>query len=443
MKTITQYKEDMKNLMKKVSDIDARCVIENRDPSDQELNIKQEILDTVDEFRKIVDTQERQERTTNLIDKPEDRKTGQSSKEINSSAAQENKDSFPSLAEQLFAIKNAAVSRVIDPRLNNVRNAATGLGITIPSEGGFLIQPNFSTEMLKQVFETGILASKPARRVHLSGNSNSTKINGVDETSRATGSRHGGVRVYWIDEGTTITASKPKFRKISIELKKAAGLVYLTDEALEDASVLAGECDSAFINEMGFAIDDGMVNGVGAGQLSGVLGSPSLVSVAKETGQRAATLMAENVIKMYSRMFASSLSSAEWYINQALLPQLLTMSLSVGLGGVPVYLPPGNTLTNAPGGALLGRPVIPIEQCAAPGTEGDIIFGDFKNGYILADKGGIKMDMSIHVEFLTDQQCFRYIMRIDGQPLRNSALTPYKGGSGATQSHFIVTAART
>jgi HK97 family phage major capsid protein len=118
------------------------------------------------------------------------------------------------------------------------------------------------------------------------------------------------------------------------------------------------------------------------------------------------------------------------------------MSLSVGTGGVPVYLPPGNTLANAPGGVLMGRPVIPIEQCATLGTIGDIILADFERGYVLADKGGIKTDMSIHVAFLTDQRCFRFILRIDGQPIRQTALTPFKGGSGSTQSHFIALASR-
>jgi HK97 family phage major capsid protein len=173
----------------------------------------------------------------------------------------------------------------------------------------------------------------------------------------------------------------------------------------------------------------------------GILNAGCLVSVSAEAGQKAATIVAENVIKMYSRMFASSLSTAEWYINQNTLPQLLTMSIAVGTGGIPVYLPPGNTLINAPGGALMGRPVYPIEQAATLGTVGDVIFADLSRGYILAEKGGIKADMSIHVRFEYDESVFRFVLRIDGQPVRASALTPYKGAS-STQSHFIALATR-
>ena len=72
---------------------------------------------------------------------------------------------------------------------------------------------------------------------------------------------------------------------------------------------------------------------------------------------------------------------------------------------------------------------------------GDIILADM-NGYILAQKGGIQADMSIHVRFEYDESVFRFVLRIDGQPVRASVLTPYKGGATATQSHFVALAER-
>ena len=120
-------------------------------------------------------------------------------------------------------------------------------------------------------------------------------------------------------------------------------------------------------------------------------------------------------------------------------PQLFTMSLAVGTGGIPVYMPAGG-LNDAPYGRLMGLPAIAIEQAASLGTVGDIIFGNFRNGYILAEKGGIKADMSIHVRFLYDESVFRFVLRIDGQPIRSSALTPYKGSDDL--GHFIALATR-
>jgi hypothetical protein len=60
--------------------------------------------------------------------------------------------------------------------------------------------------------------------------------------------------------------------------------------------------------------------------------------------------------------------------------------------------------------------------------------------YIVIDKGGVQSASSMHVRFLNDEQTFRWVVRNDGQPTWNAALTPYKGS--ATLSPFVVVAAR-
>lgn len=433
MKTISQHREDIKNLMKKVADIDAQCVNENREISEAELSLKNELLDQVEETRKVLATMERQERIAASMERPAETPVTQPKLQ-----AQENttraKDRFSSLGEQLSAVLMAGLpNKHVDPRLYN---AASGLSETVPSDGGFLVQQDFSNELLEQVYATGILAPR-CRRMQISGNANSMKINGVDETSRAS-TRYGGIVGYWKDEAAQKTASKPKFRKIELNLKKLIGLCYATDELLADAVALEAFIRKAFASEFGFLLDDAIINGTGAGQPLGILNAGCLVSVAKETGQKKETIVAENVIKMYSRMFAPSLNNAVWLINQNTLPQLYTMSLSVGTGGAPIFMPAGG-LSGSPYNTLLGRPVIPIEQAATLGTVGDIIFADL-SGYILAEKGGIESAMSIHVKFDYDESVFRFVMRVDGQPERASALTPYKGSD--TLSHFVALATR-
>jgi HK97 family phage major capsid protein len=324
----------------------------------------------------------------------------------------------------------------VDPRLFNA--AATGLNETVPSEGGFLVQQDFTSDLLRDMIATGILAPK-CRQQPISGAANSIKINGVDETSRVS-SRFGGIVGYWADEAEEKTKSKPKFRKIEMNLHKLIGLCYATDELLADAAALEGFIRAAFPSEFGFLTDDAIIRGTGAGQPLGILNAGCLVQQAKETGQKADTIVAENVIKMSSRIFASSYLNAAWYINQMCLPQLYTMSIAVGTGGQLVFVPPGG-LSAAPYGMLLGRPVVPIEQASALGDLGDIILADM-NGYILAQKGGIQSDVSIHVRFVYDESVFRFVLRIDGQPERAAALTPYKGGATATQSCFVALAER-
>jgi len=209
---------------------------------------------------------------------------------------------------------------------------------------------------------------------------------------------------------------------------------------MSDAGALQSEMGVAFAEEMGFKLDDAIINGDGAGKPKGILSSSALISQAKETGQAADTVVVENIFHMWSRMIASSRANAVWYINQEVEPQLYSMVLSSGTAGVPVYMPAGG-ISGAPYGTLFGRPVIPIEQCAKLGDVGDVILADMKR-YKLADKGGIKMASSMHVQFLTDEMAFRTTYRVDGQTERASAITPYKATAGNTLSNFVTIAAR-
>ena len=436
MKTIKQYREDIVALMQKVGDIDGKATVENRNLADHEIKFKNELLDEVENIHTLIENMERTEEVTNRLNKSNGVQTTPRQRvEVGEDRAR--KESFLSLGEQLSAVMKASMpGGHADPRLFN----ATGANETVPSEGGFLVQTDFTQELLRDVYETGQLASR-CRRVTISGNANSMTINGVDETSRATGSRYGGIRGYWVDEAAEKTASKPSFRKIELKLKKLIGLCYATDELLDDTAALGGIIRDGFVSEFGFLLDDAIMNGSGAGQPLGIVNAGCLVSQSAETGQTAATVVAENVINMYSRLFASSRANAVWFINQNVEPQLHTMSIAVGTGGYPVYMPPGG-LADSPYGRLLGRPVIPIEQCQTLGTVGDMVLADLTGGYILAEKGGIKSDMSIHVKFVYDESVFRFVMRCDGQPVRATALTPYKGGSSYTQSHFVALATR-
>jgi len=102
-----------------------------------------------------------------------------------------------------------------------------------------------------------------------------------------------------------------------------------------------------------------------------------------------------------------------------------------------VYLPPGGLL-DKPFGTLLGRPVMVSEDCAALGTEGDIILWDPKE-YLLATKTGptaMRTDVSMHVYFEQDLSAMRFVQRIGGQPWWTAA---FSRKNGSSKSSPIVT----
>ena len=111
------------------------------------------------------------------------------------------------------------------------------------------------------------------------------------ETSRATGSRYGGIRAYWKGEAQDKVASTPKFRQIELNLNKLVGLVYTTDELLDDASALEQTIREGMQAEFDFQITQAIMNGTGAGQPLGINNAGCVISVTAETGQAANTLV--------------------------------------------------------------------------------------------------------------------------------------------------------
>lgn len=347
-----------------------------------------------------------------------------------SSVSSEQRNKFESFGDYLQAVHRSSYpGAAIDKRLLEIR-AASGLNETVPSDGGYLIQKDFLTEVLGKVYDTGILAGR-CRRVPVTGNG--LKVNAVDETSRATGSRLGGITGYWAGEADQKTASKPKFRQMEMTLQKLVGLCYATDELLQDTASLQSIITEGFASEFGFMLDDAIVNGDGAGKPLGILQSPCLVSVAKEGSQAAATVLTANIVKMRARLWARSRPNAVWLYNQDIEPQLHQLTLGAAGSNLAVYLP-GGSLAGQPFDTLMGIPAFPIEQCATLGTQGDLILADLSQ-YLLIEKGGIAADMSMHVRFIYDESVFRFVLRVNGQPIWNAALTPFKGSN--TQSPFI------
>lgn len=355
-----------------------------------------------------------------------------------------------SLGEQLMAVKRVSMEPVSSRNLeitrklelsNKIMRAATGMQESVMAEGGFLVQTDGANTLLQKAQDTGKLAGL-VDRYSVSTQSNGITFPTVDETSRANGSRSGGIQAFWEGEGDTYTKSKPKLGKNELKLKKLTGLCYLTDELLEDAPVMERFITTEFGREFGFKIDDAIINGDGAGKPMGVLQSPSLVSQAAEGGQTADTINAINLAKMLARLHESSLSDAVWVYNQGCKAQLMTLSLTIGSNSYPVMLPGGvggSFVNGVPVTTILGLPAFALEQCQAIGDVGDIILFSPK-AYLWIDKGGIQSAQSIHVSFEKSETAFRFVYRADGQPKEKSAVTPYKGANSL--SSYIALAAR-
>ena len=341
---------------------------------------------------------------------------------------------FATFGHQLAAIYKATLRGDSDARAE-LMAAASGSNEAVDSEGGYLVQDDFAATIEKRMNDTGTLL-RLMSPIEVSGTGLVEKV--VSETSRATGSRWGGVRGYWVAEGDAITDSKPTFEKTRTELEKVAALGYATDELLADVAAMSGLYIEAFAEELVFLTEDAIIEGDGLGKPLGIMNAPCLVTQGKETGQAADTFESANISNMWNRFPSRNRANAVWLINQELEPKLDELSIPAGTAALePRYV------TYGPDGVLRikGRPVVVTEYNSALGDLGDVILADLTE-YRLIRKGGVEQAQSMHVKFSTDEMTFRAIYRVGGQPKWRSALTPFKATSGRTVSPFVTLEAR-
>jgi HK97 family phage major capsid protein len=343
---------------------------------------------------------------------------------------------FASIAEQMKAVKafTESFGKDTHPRMKYLESVKAPLGMNegVPSQGGFLLDPTLTDMFIAPIHEMGAFSSRVSR-LPVSANSNYGWINGVDETSRATGSRWGGVQGYRRAEAGSVAASKPKFRRINWELKAYEALVYVTEEMLQDVSMTTAIVNKSCIEELQFMANDDILNGDGVGKPLGILNSGALISVSRVA---TSSVSHADILAMYQRLHPQFRGNSAWFVNSEVEPKLNQLYFDATTSVLSPYVSYGQD------GVLriMGKPVIVTEFNAALGTAGDILLADVSQ-YLWWEKGGIQSSVNPWIQWLTSEQAFKFTYRADGQSAYYSAITPYKGTS--TQSPFVTLLATT
>lgn len=346
---------------------------------------------------------------------------------------------WSSLGEQLCAIRAAcAAPERRDSRLSFTRDMTE----VDPSAGGFAIAAQFAQELVGIAYEEAVLAPLCDRRETQAPLAD-VNVPAIDETSRADGSRWGGTLAYWSTEAAQVSTTMPRFKNLAFSGKKLIAAIVVSNELFADVPMLEAHVRRAYGAELAFNLDLVILRGDGVGKPLGFLNSPALISIAKQSGQASATIVAANVSQMWSALPAPSRRRAVWLVNEDADAQLETLALAIGSGGAPaptaaaLYMPAGANGNDFP--LLKGRPVLAIEQCPVLGTLGDIVLADLQH-YVLVD-GGTTPAISADCQFLEDQTIFRFVLRVDGKSAFASPITPYNGSTNK-RSPFVALAAR-
>lgn len=335
---------------------------------------------------------------------------------------------FRSLAEFAVGVRNAVVNPgSMDDRL---RAAPSSYHENRGTAGeGYEVPPMYRQAIWELVFGERDLLSLMTIEPTMSNVVQMAK----DETTPwgATG-----VQARWRSEGSQMTPSKLATNPSTVNLHELYAFVLATEEVLADAPRLNNRLTVQAARAIRYAAGEAIMWGNGVGRPLGFMAADCKVSVAKESGQAADTIVVANVAKVYSRLIGAG-SRAFWIANRDTVPQLIALTQ----GNNSLWIPSSAGLRDAPQGTLMGLPMLFLEHAKTVGDFGDLVLVD-PDGYYAVQKagGGIDFASSIHLYFDYAVAAFRWTFRLGGQPYLSAAVSPANGS--ATKSHFVGIAAR-
>ncbi len=289
----------------------------------------------------------------------------------------------------------------------------------VPASGGFAVPEPMAAKWLDDSLPSEII--RPRATVWPM-ESATRKVPGWDSASRAGGVLFGGFKMEVIPEEGPGTKQTGKLRSVLLQAIKAGIFVDMSNELLEDGLGMDAQLDRAMRTSIGYGLDRFFINGSGAGEPLGIRNCNSRITVAKESGQAASTIVYENLCKMFAAMYPAGQQRAVWLANNTAIVQLLTLSIAIGTGGshVPV-MTESNGVFN-----ILGRPVIFTSHMPAVGSADDIMFCDLSQ-YVVGMRRDIRLEKSNIPGWTNDLMSYRALLRFDGQDTWTGPIQPEHG----------------
>jgi HK97 family phage major capsid protein len=281
-------------------------------------------------------------------------------------------------------------------------NNATGLMVSSSTKGAALAPDDFAKEIIDGLNNEVVMRQLARILPPISGK------------SVAYPRRTGGSGAAMVSEGGPITPYDLTFDQVILIPKKAAALVEVSNELLQDEGVdLAGYLAQHFRDEIGELIEGQYWNGDGtAPNLQGILtavdGDDNPVIERVETAA-ATGVDVDDILDLWATLPAKYRANAVFVCNSAMEAELRKLKDGDGR-----YLMVPD-LTTGLGNTLLGRPLVPAEEFPGDLEAGDdcLMVGDFKRGIYIADKMGIEIQRNDAIGFNKDTVAFRAIFRTD------------------------------
>lgn len=204
------------------------------------------------------------------------------------------------------------------------------------------------------------------------------------ESSRADGSRWGGIRARWegTQETTLPAASQPALARINFRLSRCMIQSQpLTRDLWADTNRIQDWLDATAQSEIRFAIEHAMLNGTTNAGIGprGVIGHPAAPVVARQT---AGSITQKDIDTLWGSIYAGSARGVVWHCAQSTLTAIDEMAST---GGWPeaLWWPTGLNPAWPDFATCKGRPVIPCEASPQLGQVGDLVAVDWSQYRLL------------------------------------------------------------
>jgi HK97 family phage major capsid protein len=216
-------------------------------------------------------------------------------------------------------------------------------------------------------------------------------------------------RSYNPGEGVAGTPTVMKFNKIDLKLGKFMTICYLTDEVMADVNYLEQYVTSAMRGKLGFDMDNAILNGTYSANVQGMTGVFGATNFYTEPVAHASTYTPAIIAGIISGIDVRKRAGCSWYMSNSTHATLIgQLGMGATLSTQPLFSNNGMTLA--------GYPIVLMPQMAAFGSAGDVLFGNFREGYAVAERSGIVLSKSEDYAYLTDEVVLKATWKTLGSP---------------------------
>ena len=236
----------------------------------------------------------------------------------------------------------------------------------------------------------------------------------------------------WTEACARLNELALTFNEVEVDGYKVGGFIPICNATLEDASdiKLYNEIMYMLAQAIGLAIDKAIVYGTGTKMPVGIVTrlaqatkpgdysekarkwvNLSTTNILQAAGSTEEKLFSDLILKTASAKGNYATGNKSWIMNETTFATLQSKLVTFNASGA-IVASMNNTMPII-GGDIILLPFIP---------DGDII-GGYLSNYILAERAGMKLAVSEHVQFIEDNTVFKGTARYDGLPVIAEAFT--------------------